>query len=105
MSHVTDLVFIIPGVYQGDVYRRRFEDSFEAAHPGRGIAPNEEGGGKAMSCAVYMHGVSWINHEWIEEIRAMDWPEGTLLWLDAEGLMDQPSQIDVYRLGRGEGSK
>jgi hypothetical protein len=69
MSHVTDLVFIIPGVYQTDVYRRRFEDSFEAAHSGRGITPNEEGGGKAMGCAVYMHGVNWINHEWIGWIR------------------------------------
>ena len=99
MSHVADLVFILPRAGIGDhqTNRDRFELSFRIAH-GWDISL-QGGAGKAMSTSVYVAGVNWINHEWISEVCAADWPEGTVLWLDSEGLMDQPNERVVHQLG------
>ncbi len=88
MSHVTDLVFITPSADWVDCERRclRFEASFLAAHGHEIVAT--QGQGKVMSTAVYVAGVNWIKPEWIESVVAEDWPEGTVLWLDIEGLME-----------------
>jgi hypothetical protein len=99
MSQVTDLVFITPNADWVDDESRclRFEASFLAAH-GREIVA-AQGQGKAMSTAVYVAGVNWIKPKWIEAVVADDWPEGTVLWLDIEGLMDQPNERIVHQLG------
>ena len=99
VSHVTDLVFITPNADWIDHQPRclRFEDSFRAAH-GREIVATQAQG-KATSTAVYVAGVNWIKPEWIEEVIAADWPEHTVLWLDIEGLMEQPGERVVHLLG------
>jgi hypothetical protein len=99
VSHVTDLVFITPNADWVDCESRclRFEASFLAAHGHEIVAT--QGQGKVMSTAVYVAGVNWINQEWIESVLADDWPEGTVLWLDIEGLMDQPNERVVHLLG------
>ena len=105
MSHVTDMVFILPSGYglEADAYQQRFEESFLAAH-GWEVCPQEDGGGKVMSITRYAAGVNWISHDWIEHVCAGDWPQGTVLWLESEGLMDQPSEISIHQLGPKETS-
>lgn len=102
MSCVTDLVFVLPVVHsRAKEYRERFEASFQAAH-GWPIHPDEEPQGKVMSATVYVAGVNWIRHEWIDEVVAADWPAGTVLWLQHEGLMDLPDEIVMHQLGPKE---
>lgn len=103
MSCVTDLVFILPNL-PGDARvqnQMRFENSFQEAH-GWAPEPSQDGGGKVMSTTVYAAGVNWIRHEWIDSVVAANWPAGTVLWLQHEGVMDQPDVIVVHQLGPQE---
>ena len=104
MSWVTDLVFILPLAHsRAKEYRERFEASFEAAHD-MPLFPQDGGGGKVMGSTVYVAGVNWIRSEWIDETIAADWPAGTVLWLQHEGLMDLPDEVVVHQLGPKEAS-
>lgn len=103
MSFVTDLVFILPGTVSTDdtVHRARFEASFEAAH-GRPIEPAPGGGTKVMDATVYAAGVNYLSWDWVDVLRAQDWPTGTLLWLHPEGDPHAGAGVVVYQLGAKE---
>ena len=103
MSFVTDLVFILPGTVSTDDADRcaRFEASFEAAH-GRPIEPTPGGGTKVMDATVYAAGVNHMSWDWVDALRGLSWPPGTLLWLHPEGDPHAGDGVIVYQLGAKE---
>lgn len=104
MSHVTDLIFIIPNThYTHDLrtnaeYRLEFEDIFESLHGWRPkpveTSPTPD---KGWLSDVYVIGVNYLKTDLPGKLEERSWPSGTVLWLHTE--FDEDTGVRIHRYG------
>lgn len=97
MSMVTDLVFITPeSDWDEEEYVNRclrFEEM--VARYGHNCAPATDCGSKVPDTAVYyVGGVNYLSLDLVDEIKAADWPRGTVLYVHPE--FDDVPQVTVF---------
>lgn len=107
MSMVTDLVFITPEEeWDEEEYVCRCP-RFEAmvTRYGYNCSPASDCGSKVPGTAVYyVGGVNYLSHDLVEEIKAADWPRGTVLYVHREFGENGP-QVTVFGKEDADGSR
>lgn len=109
MSSVTDLVFITPETDWDETAPNgvsrcpQFEDMVKRY--GYHCEPTADTGTKCPSTAVYyVGGVNYLSFDLVEEIKAADWPTGTVLYVHFEH-DDEPSVTVFRQTGSAEASE
>jgi hypothetical protein len=86
MSTVTDLVFVTPSSEAAERFADRFERAehgffgrTKSTHSWRPV-PVQSNGGKASGTYVFHLGVNHIDSDLVDDLKAMTWPVGTVLY-------------------------